>query len=59
MNATDIDRAIAALTPQQREAWRQQWQLVRWKSAPFETWLCYVVTVLAATAELRLQRHGY
>ena len=57
--STVVEDALAALTPQQREAWRRQWEQAHWKSAPFETWLRYLFTVLAAAARRWLQRHGY
>jgi len=61
MNATDIDRAIAALTPQQRAAWDIQWRIYRANggSQRFDVWLRRKVKEGLRVARKRLREHGY
>jgi len=55
---TDIDRALAALTPQQRAAWRQQW-LHSISNETFANWLRRKFQEMAYIATLRLDRYEH
>jgi len=64
MTTADIDRALAALTPQQRAAFKAQ-HMMAWLlgtdggEQDFETWLRRAVTRALNMAEIRLKELGY
>lgn len=60
MNTEGVDRALAALTPPQREAWQRQWQLWRAQGGRlrFADWLRRQIETALATAQRRLKAHA-